>query len=107
MLAYCSGLLNRPTYVSTYSFDSDVWPVAWPSRPGEPMMLCSASFFITSSDETPYRRMLSGFSQIRIAKMRLPRFRGMPMPLIRLSRGMTNTLAKLNRNFWSAFGSVL
>ena len=33
--------------------------------------------------------MRSGFSQTRIAKMRLPRFLGMPMPLIRLSRGMT------------------
>ncbi len=48
--------------------------------------------------------MRSGFSQIRIAKVRLPRFLGMPMPWIRLSTGMTLTLAKLKRNFWSALG---
>ncbi len=39
--------------------------------------------------------MRSGLSQTRIAKERLPRFRGIPMPWIRLSTGMTLTLAKL------------
>ena len=39
--------------------------------------------------------MRSGFSQTRIAKVRLPRFLGIPMPWIRLITGMTLTLAKL------------
>ena len=30
----------------------DVLPVAWPSRPGEPIMLCSATAFMTSSADT-------------------------------------------------------
>jgi hypothetical protein len=32
--------------------------------------------------------MRSGFSQIRMAKLRLPRFVGIPMPWIRLRTGM-------------------
>ena len=57
-------------------------------RPGEPMMLCSASAFITSSTDTSYARMRSGLSQTRMANVRLPRLVGMPMPLMRLIEGM-------------------
>ena len=58
-------------------------------RPGEPIKLCCSTASMTSSTEMWYARIRSGLSQMRIAKLRFPRFLGMPIPRIRFNRGIT------------------
>ena len=44
-------LVVGPGQVTRYSIVCDVSPVAWPSRGGEPVMLCSFTAFMTSAAE--------------------------------------------------------